>query len=170
MLIDFLWPLPSSYIHFIMNNSNLGLFGMLAFLVNSLWKGWTDWKNFSVFPLLSGAKLSNAFFQTSFIVCLHLLCLPDLACLMAVAIRLRVPLNLVAIYIGKSLTRSIQPWSFYIVGFPGSSSDKESTCNAKDPGLIPKLGRSPGERIGYALQYSWASLMAQKVKNLPAMQ
>ena len=46
----------------------------------------------------------------------------------------------------------------------------ESACNAEDPSLIPGLGRSPGEGVGYPLQYSWASLMAQCVKNLPAMQ
>ena len=56
------------------------------------------------------------------------------------------------------------------MGFPGSSADKKSTCNAGDPGLIPGMGRSPGERIGYLLQYSLASLVAQTVKNLPAMQ
>ena len=39
-------------------------------------------------------------------------------------------------------------------GFPGGSADKESTCNAGDLGLIPELGRSPGERKGYPLQYS----------------
>ena len=33
--------------------------------------------------------------------------------------------------------------------------------------MIPGLGRSPGEGIGYPLQYSWASLVAQLVKNLP---
>ena len=44
--------------------------------------------------------------------------------------------------------------------FPGSSAGKESACNARDPGLIPGLGRSPGEGIGYPLQYSWASLVA----------
>ena len=53
--------------------------------------------------------------------------------------------------------------------FPGSSLGTESTCNARDPSLIPGLGRSPGEGAGYPLQYSWASLMAQLVKNLPAM-
>jgi len=53
--------------------------------------------------------------------------------------------------------------------FPHSSVDKESTCNAGDPGMIPGLGRSPGEGIGYPLQYSWASLVAQLVKNLTAM-
>ena len=55
-------------------------------------------------------------------------------------------------------------------GFPGSSVGKESTCNAGDPGSIPESGRSPEEGIGYPLQYSWASLVAQLVKNLPAMQ
>ena len=51
-----------------------------------------------------------------------------------------------------------------------SSVGKESSCNAGDPGSIPGLGRSAGERIGYPLQYSWASLVAQLVKNLPVMQ
>ena len=36
--------------------------------------------------------------------------------------------------------------------------------------MIPGLGRPPGEGTGYPLQYSWASLVAQMVKNLPAMQ
>ena len=54
-------------------------------------------------------------------------------------------------------------------GFPGSSAGKESACNAGDPGLIPGLGRSPGEGKGYPLQYPWASLVAQLVKNPPAM-
>ena len=54
-------------------------------------------------------------------------------------------------------------------GFPDSSVGKEPTCNAGDPGSIPGSGRSPGEGIGYPLQYSWASLVAQLVKNLPAM-
>ena len=54
-------------------------------------------------------------------------------------------------------------------GFPDSSVGKESTCNAGDPGLIPGSGRSPGEGIGYPLQYSWASLVAQLVKNPRAM-
>ena len=55
------------------------------------------------------------------------------------------------------------------MGFPDSSVGKESVCNARDPGLILGLGRSTGEGIGYPLQYSWASLVAQLVKNLPAM-
>ena len=52
---------------------------------------------------------------------------------------------------------------------PDSSVDKKSTCNAGDPSLIPGSGRSAGEGIGYTLQCSWASLVAQLVKNLPAM-
>ena len=59
----------------------------------------------------------------------------------------------------------------YHQGFPDSSVGKESTCNdAGDPGSIPGLGRSTGEGIGYPLQYSGASLVAQLVKNLPSMQ
>ena len=50
-----------------------------------------------------------------------------------------------------------------------SSLGKESTCNAGDPGSIPGLGRSTGEGIGYPLQYYWASVVAQLIKNLPAM-
>ena len=57
----------------------------------------------------------------------------------------------------------------HYLGFPDSSVGKESTCNAGDPGLIPESGRSTGEGIGYPLQYSWASLVAQLVKNQPAM-
>jgi len=56
------------------------------------------------------------------------------------------------------------------VGFSDSSTGKESACTAGDPGSIPGSGRSPGEGIGYPLQYSWASLVAQLVKNPPAMQ
>ena len=55
-------------------------------------------------------------------------------------------------------------------GFPDSSVGKESMCNGGDSGLISGSGRSAGEGIGYPLQYSWASLVAQLVKNLPAMQ
>ena len=54
-------------------------------------------------------------------------------------------------------------------GFPGTSAGKESACNAGDPGLIPGSERSAEEGIGYPLQYSWASLVAQLVKNPPAM-
>jgi len=55
------------------------------------------------------------------------------------------------------------------IGFPCSPAGKESTCNAGHPGSIPGLGSSPREGIGCALQY-WASLVAQMVKNPPAMQ
>ena len=48
-----------------------------------------------------------------------------------------------------------------------SSAGEESACNAGDPGLIPGSARS-AEGISYPLQYSWASLVAQLVKNPPA--
>ena len=54
-------------------------------------------------------------------------------------------------------------------GFPGSSAGKESACSAGDPTSVPGLGRSAGEGIGSSLQYSWASLLAQMVKNFPAV-
>ena len=57
----------------------------------------------------------------------------------------------------------------YDGGFPDSSAGKESTCNAGDPSSIPGSGRCAGEGTGYLLQYSWASLVARLVKNLPAM-
>ena len=62
-------------------------------------------------------------------------------------------------------------FSSYILGnqgFPASPAGKKSTCNAEDPSLIPGSGRSYGE--GYPLQYSCTSLVAQLVKNPPAMQ
>ena len=59
--------------------------------------------------------------------------------------------------------------SLALWGFSDFSVGKESTCNAGDSGLILGSGRSPGEGIGYPLQYSWASLMAHLVKNPPAM-
>ena len=58
---------------------------------------------------------------------------------------------------------------WFSLGLPGSSVGKESACNAGDPSSIPGSGRSPGEGIGYPLQYSWASLVAQLGKNPPAM-
>ena len=53
----------------------------------------------------------------------------------------------------------------YWVGFPGGSAAKEPTCTAGDPSLIPGSRGSPGEGIGYSLQYSWASLLDQTVRN-----
>ena len=59
---------------------------------------------------------------------------------------------------------------FQTEGFPGSSAGKESACSAGDPGSIPGSARSPGDGTGYPLQYSWASLVAQLVKDPPEMQ
>ena len=66
----------------------------------------------------------------------------------------------------------LTPWSsrLTLVLPEGIVHGKESTCKAGDPSLIPGLGRSAGEGIGYPLQNPWASLVGQLVKNLPAMQ
>ena len=56
------------------------------------------------------------------------------------------------------------------MGFPGSSAGKESTYNAGDHSSIPGSGRYPGEGISYPLQYFSVSLVAELVKNPPAMQ
>ena len=56
-----------------------------------------------------------------------------------------------------------------IMGLPDSSAGKEATCNAGDLGSIPGSGRSTGEGKGCPLQYSWASLVVQLVKNPPAV-
>ena len=72
-------------------------------------------------------------------------------------------------YVHRNTYRTAQ--TYYLVmhkffeGFPDSSVGKESACNAGDLGLIPGFGRSTGEGIGSPLQYSWASLVAQLVKN-----
>ena len=73
-----------------------------------------------------------------------------------------------------SIIKKISPFSTVIAiiacaFFPDSSVGKESACNAGDLGSIPGSGRSPGEGIGYPLQYSWVSIVAQMVNNLPAM-
>ena len=62
---------------------------------------------------------------------------------------------------------SVSIWSVKDLCRP--SAGKESACNSGDLGSIPESRRSPGEGIGYPLQYSWASLVVQLVKNLPAM-
>ena len=54
------------------------------------------------------------------------------------------------------------------LNFPGGSAGKESACNAGDPSSVPGWGKSAGDGTGYPLQYSWASLVAQLVKNPPA--
>ena len=53
--------------------------------------------------------------------------------------------------------------------FPGGSTGKESTCNAVDSTSIPGLERYTGEGKGYPLQCSWAFMVAQIVRKLPAM-
>ena len=59
---------------------------------------------------------------------------------------------------------------FYVLSaFSDSSVSKESACDAGDPGSIPGSGRSMGKGIGYPLRYSWASLVAQMVKNVSVM-
>ena len=58
---------------------------------------------------------------------------------------------------------------FILPGFPDSSVGKESACNTGDPGSVTGSGGSAGEGIGYPLEYSWASIVAQLVKNLPVM-
>ena len=63
------------------------------------------------------------------------------------------------------MTTDLETWASLIARLV-----KKSACSAGDPGSIPGLGRSAGEGIGYPLQYSWASLVAQLVKNPPAMQ
>ena len=60
-------------------------------------------------------------------------------------------------------------YSLSRMGYHRSSAGEESSCNAVDPSSIPGSRRSPGEGIGYLLQYSWASLVAQTVKDWPAM-
>ena len=59
---------------------------------------------------------------------------------------------------------TLKEWSF-----PDSSVGKEPACDAGDPGSTPGSRRSTGEGIGYPLHYSWASLVAQLVRNPPAM-
>ena len=85
-------------------------------------------------------------------------------------------LDFLPIYVNTALSRV--PWArqrvlviylFYTQCHPESSAGKESTWDSGDPGSIPRSGRSTGEGIGYPLQYSWASLVAQLVTNPSAM-
>ena len=88
------------------------------------------------------------------------------------------------VYLSFLLVATFYKWDYWVkwytnlmyyihicrdMGFPDSSAGKESACNAGDLSSIPGSGRFPGEGIGCPLQYSWASLMTQMVKNLPAM-
>ena len=73
--------------------------------------------------------------------------------------------NTCEILLTKKLTEDLARFLFRASqGFSGSSAGKESICNAGDPSLITGWGRSTGEGIGYPLQYSWASLVAQTVR------
>ena len=78
------------------------------------------------------------------------------------------------------LTQGLNPdlphcrWILYQLSFQGSPfftkvDGKESACSAGDLGSIAGSGRSPGKGMGYPLQYSWASLVTQRVKNPPAV-
>ena len=55
----------------------------------------------------------------------------------------------------------------FLMSFPDSPVGEESSCNSGDPSSVPGLGRSTDEGIGYPLQYSWASLVAQLIKICP---
>ena len=79
------------------------------------------------------------------------------------------PWNL-SIRIWQHLNDTYKGYLPHVSGFRGSSAGKEFAYNTGDPGSIPRSGRSPGKGIHHPLQYSWASLVAQTVKNLPAMQ
>ena len=72
-------------------------------------------------------------------------------------------------WVGKIRWRRDRLPTPVFLGFSCGSAGKESACNAGDLGSIPGSGRSPGEGIGYPLQYSWASLVTQMVKNPPAV-
>ena len=77
---------------------------------------------------------------------------------------LPLPVHIQELYLHVLYRHTCHSWQ--ILHYHG----KESPCNARDSSLIPGSGRSPGEGIGYPLQHSWASLVAQTVKNSPAMQ
>ena len=67
--------------------------------------------------------------------------------------------NLDSMLKSKDITLLIKVHLVKAMDFSDSSGGKESTCNAGDPGSIPGSGKSPGEGIGYPLQYSWASIL-----------
>ena len=71
----------------------------------------------------------------------------------------------------KKLLHSLVIITAYLTlgGLPWYSAGKGSACSAGDPILIPASGSSPGEGRVHPLQYSWASLVAQMVKNPPAL-
>ena len=56
--------------------------------------------------------------------------------------------------VGEIILENTHTYFTYIYSFSGGSDGKASACNARDPGSIPGLGRSPGEGNGNPLQYS----------------
>ena len=74
----------------------------------------------------------------------------------------------------EAICISDQPYFLYLkssnasLAFLGSSAGNESACSTGDHSSIPGYGRSPGEGVNYPIQYSWASLVAQMVKNSSA--
>ena len=104
----------------------------------------------AIWPLPPPSKPSAPIFSLSFDLCFHLLS----------------PMLVLLPRFYEGHCNYIAPLP---TGFPDSSVGKESLCNARDPSSIPGLGRSVGEGIGYPVQYSWASLVAQLVKDPPAM-
>ena len=77
-------------------------------------------------------------------------------------------MNHFSIRLWRATKSGFYAWLAQWLGFLDSSVGKKSACNARYPGLIPGLRRFAGERTGYQLQYSWVSLVAQVVTNLPA--
>ena len=118
------------------------------------------------FHFNSKGDLYSLFFL--FIYLLQLVLLPDLLFLFFIAVELLCNVVLVSAT-EKWVNHTYTYTPLFCISFPFSSAGKESVCHAGDPGSIPGWGRSPGEGTGYPLQYSWASLVAQLVKNLPAM-
>ena len=57
-------------------------------------------------------------------------------------------------FVGKVISLVFDTLSRFVMGFPGGTDGKASACNVGDPGLIPGLGRSPGEGNGNPLQHS----------------
>ena len=106
----------------------------------------------------------------SMCVCLHV-------CVMTLCVFMSVCVEWVVLHYGSNNWLDNWEWIYsepgskicLWVGSPENSVGKESACNAGDLGLIPQSGRSAGEGLDYPLQYSWASRVAQTVKNPPVM-
>ena len=68
---------------------------------------------------------------------------------------IKIKLHSITLLLGEVMSTSFSEYQDGLMGFPGGSAGKQSACNSGDPSLIPELGRSHGEAIGYPLQYSW---------------